>query len=169
MATTLLAPTPEKTAVEPRRRAGSPFDFSKLMTEEMDRLFEDFGLRTRWPAPYAFPATENLTWTPAVEVEQREGKFRVRVDLPGLKKEEVKVEIAESMLTVRGERKREQEKKEKDYYRSERSYGRFVRTVTLPEGAKLDTAKATFADGVLDILIEVTEAEAPAVRQLAIG
>ena len=73
------------------------------------------------------------------------------------------------MLTIEGERKHEEQRKEKDYYRSERSYGRFARTITLPEGAQLDTAKATFADGMLEITMKVRAPESPALRRLVIG
>ena len=159
---TLSIPPPESKA--PTRRA---LDVSRYVAEEMDRLFNEFGVRNHWPfAPMT--AREEL-WMPPVEVEEKEGVFRVRVELPGLKKEEVKVDLAEGVLTIEGERKHEEQRKEKDYYRTERSYGRFARTITLPEGAQLDTAKATFADGMLEITMKVKAPESPALRRLVIG
>lgn len=74
---------------------------------------------TAWPAP-----RETGVWNPDVEVEIRDGKLVVRADLPGLAKENVKVDVTNDVLTIEGERKHDEEKKEKGYYRSERSYGR---------------------------------------------
>ena len=160
---TLMAPVEPTTPVARRT-----FDVPRYMVEEIDRLFNEFGLRDRWPF-FQAPAKGASTWMPAVEVDEKDGKLRVRLDLPGMKKEDVKVDIAEGMLTIEGERKHEAERKEKDYYRTERSYGRFARTLVLPEGAKIDTATATFADGVLEISMDVRPAEQPAARRLAIG
>ena len=159
---TLMIPPGESKA--PARRA---LDVSRYIAEEMDRLFNEFGVRNHWP--FVPVSSRDELWIPPIEVDEKEGAFRVRVELPGMKKDEVKVNLAEGQLTIEGERKHEDERKEKDYYRSERSYGRFVRTVTLPEGAQLDTAKAAFADGMLEITMKVKSLELPASRQLAIG
>jgi HSP20 family protein len=75
-----------------------------------------------------------------------------RADLPGLKKEDVKVEVSDGHLAISGERKRESEEK-KQFYRCEREYGSFYRAVPLPEGVKLEDVKATFADGVLEVSV----------------
>jgi HSP20 family protein len=159
---TLMIPAGESKA--PARRA---LDVSRYVAEEMDRLFNEFGVRSHWP--FAPLSARDELWTPPVEVEEKEGVFHVRVELPGMKKEEVKVDLVEGMLTIEGERKHEEQRKEKDYYRTERSYGRFARTLTLPEGAQLDTAKAAFADGMLEITIKVKTPESPALRRLVIG
>jgi HSP20 family protein len=160
----LMAP-PVESRVPTARRA---FDVSRYVAEEMDRLFNEFGVRTHWPF-VPMTAKEDTVWMPALEVDEKDSVFRVRIDLPGMKKEDVKVDIAEGMLTIEGERKQEDQRKEKDYYRTERSYGRFARTITVPEGAQLDTAKASFADGVLEITMSVKTAERPTARQLVIG
>jgi HSP20 family protein len=81
--------------------------------------------------------------------------------LPGLKKENINVEIAEGELRISGERKEEIEKKEKNFYRTERSYGTFLRTIALPEGAKIENATATVKDGVLQVKMPVAKVEAP--------
>jgi HSP20 family protein len=114
---------------------------------DFERLFDDF-----WSRPRLFRRQMNeFTWSPDVEAFEKNGRFNVRVDLPGLKKEDVKVNVVEGMLTIEGERKRELETKKEGYYRSERSYGSFYRALALPEGSKLDQVLATFKDGVLEI------------------
>ena len=159
---TLMNPVEKKL---PLRRS---FDVSRYVAEEMDRLFNEFGVRSHWPfVPVS--AREDLAWMPPVEVEEKEGRFLVRVELPGMRKEDVKVDLAEGLLTIEGERKHEEERKEKDYYRTERSYGRFARTITLPAEAQVDTATASFADGVLEIAMKVKAPETPASRRLVIG
>src|SRR3970282_2484793 len=96
---------------------------------------------------------DTLTWSPTIEVFEKDNGLVTKVDLPGLKKEDVKVEVTHSRLTISGERKREVEEKKKDVYRSEREYGSFYRAVPLPEGVKLEDVKATFSDGVLEVSI----------------
>jgi len=94
-------------------------------------------------------------WAPQVEVFERNQKFVVRVDLPGLKKEEVKIEVTHDELTVEGERKLEEEKKEEGLYRTERTYGKFFRRIEIPEYVKGEQAVATFKNGVLAIEMPV--------------
>ena len=98
---------------------------------------------------------------PQIEVLQANGQFMVRADLPGLTKEDVKVEITDEFLTISGERKEETEEKREGFYRSERSYGSFYRQIPLPEGAKTENAAATFANGVLEITIPAPKIAAP--------
>jgi HSP20 family protein len=135
----------------------------------MDRLFGDFGLRHRLPFAFLTPEREDLVWSPDVEVEQREGKLLVRVDLPGMDRKDVKLEVTDEALTIEGERKQTIEKEEKGYYRTERSYGRFSRTIALPEGADPNTAKAEFKNGVLEVAMALTSAAPPAARKLEIA
>jgi HSP20 family protein len=86
-------------------------------------------------------------------VFERNNRLVTRVDLPGMKKEDVLVEVTDGHLALSGERKRETEEKKDDVYRSEREYGSFYRAVPLPEGVKLEDVKATFSDGVLEVSI----------------
>jgi HSP20 family protein len=76
-----------------------------------------------------------------------------KIDLPGMKKEDVKVEVTDGQLAISGERKHEAEEKREEFYRCEREYGSFYRSVPLPEGAKVDDVKATFTDGVLEVSV----------------
>ena len=128
-----------------RREAADPFAFMRRVTEELDRAF---GLRPEVPGlPEFYPRM----WTPQIDVFERDEKFVVRVDLPGLKKEDVKIEVAHDELTIEGERRLEKEEKEEGLYRTERTYGRFYRRIAIPEHVKAENAAAAFKNGVLEI------------------
>ena len=162
-----LAPVQEKPTT-----ASTPFTFMRRFATDMEQLFEEFQ-GFRFPSLFGrefFPFTrelEHVGWVPRMEVLRTNGEFIVRADLPGMKKENVEVEIKENVLTLSGERKEEKEDKREGYYRSERSYGTFYRQIPLPEGAKIDTAKAEFKDGVLEIMMQAPKQE-PQVRRLEI-
>ena len=93
-------------------------------------------------------------WSPQVEVFEREGQLVLRADLPGLTKEDVKVEVTNEAINISGERKSEHEEKREGYYRSERSYGSFYRSIPLLEGVNAEDANATFRNGVLEITMQ---------------
>jgi HSP20 family protein len=101
----------------------------------------------------------DLAW---LEVVEKENRLLVRLDLPGVKKEEISVSVTGEGLTIEGERKVEEEEKENNWYRSERTYGKFIRTVPLPEGVKTPDVKATFVNGVLEIVVPLPVAAAAA-------
>jgi HSP20 family protein len=150
----------------------TPFGFVRRFAEDMERLFEDFeGLY--FPSLFTrefFPFRKEFAladWVPKIEVRQHNGQMTVRADLPGLTKDDVKVEITDESLTISGERKEEKEEKREGYYRSERSYGSFYRRIPLPQGVNGDKATATFNDGVLEITMPVTQSE-PRGRRLEI-
>ncbi|HET7286805.1 MAG TPA: Hsp20/alpha crystallin family protein [Pyrinomonadaceae bacterium] len=150
----------------------NPFQMMRRFTQNMERLFEDFQgfsfpnfFKTEFP-PFRMEF-DNVEWVPQIEVLQNEGQFMVRADLPGLTKDDVKVEVTDDLLTLSGERKEEKEEKREGFYRSERSYGSFYRQIPLPEGAKTENATATFNKGVLEITIPAPKAE-PSVRKLEI-
>ena len=133
--------------------AASPFTFMRRFADEMDRLFEDFrlGASSLLPRPEIPREQEEADWMPSVEVSERGGKLVVRADLPGLTRDDVKVELREDALCVRGERRQEREEKRHGVYRSERTYGSFYREIPLPEGTDPEQAKATFRNGVLEV------------------
>ena len=128
----------------------------RRFSRDMDRLFEEFGFRPRFAES---ALVDEAAWAPDVEVFERDGNLVVRADLPGMTKEDVKVKIIEDVLTLQGERRQEKEVKRDDYYRSERSYGAFHRTLVLPEGVKTDQVQATFKDGVLQVSMPMAVAE----------
>src|SRR5215470_1819214 len=106
----------------------SPFELMRQFTEEMDRAFESFGL---WSGNRR--GSELTHWSPAIEILERGDNLVIRAELPGLNKDDVKLEIADDALIIQGERKQEHEEKHEGFYRSERSYGHFYRTIPLPE------------------------------------
>ena len=128
----------------------SPSRTLQRMADEMDRIFENFGFGRRWMSPFWSESSTDL-WAPEIDVFQKNDQLTIQADLPGMKREDVSVEISEGAITIQGERKRETEEEREGVYRSERSYGSFYRVVPLPEGAIADEAKATFRDGVLQI------------------
>jgi HSP20 family protein len=108
-------------------------------------------------------------WVPQIETFQRGDQFVVRADLPGLKKENVNIELRDDVLTIEGERREEHEEDREGFYRSERSYGGFCRVVPLPEGAIPESAKATFNDGVLEVTIQAPPREVSRTRRIEIS
>jgi HSP20 family protein len=134
--------------------SSSPFELMRRFSEEMDRAFGGWGLsRGRGGGG------EMAIWSPAVEVFERDNNLVVRADLPGLGKEDVKVDMTDEGLVIQGERKREREEKGEGWYRSERSYGQFYRLIPLPEGANAEQAKAKFENGVLEVSVPIPEAQ----------
>lgn len=126
-----------------------PFSFMRRFQEEMDRrMSRFFGGETDGSAS---------VWNPAIEVAERNGELQVHAELPGLKPEDVKVEVTDDALIIEGERKYEHEDKKPGVYRSERHYGKFYREIPLPEGADAEQAKARFREGVLEVTMPVPE------------
>jgi HSP20 family protein len=154
----------ENQGVEPRRRGAlsrmepwsalSPFSMMRRFADEMDRMFGGFGLPT---AERLGPWAAAERFSPEVDIFERDGKLVVRADLPGLTKDDVKVDISEDAILLEGERKYEHEEREEGVYRSERGYGQFRRQIPLPEGVKTDTAAATFKNGVLEITMDAPQ------------
>jgi len=135
---------------KPFGELANPFALMRRMTDEMDRMLGNAA---------GFSSGEGTGWVPALEITEKDGKLIVSADLPGLKKEDVKVEVTEDALIIEGERKRETEEEGRGFRRSERSYGRFYRAIPLPEGAETDQAKAQFRDGELEITIPLVESK----------
>src|SRR3989442_2392013 len=133
------------------RLAATPFPFMRRLEEEMDNLFEDFNFRRDWLVPVFGSELGVGIWSPQVEMLRRNGELIIRADLPGLTKDDVKVELADNAITIEGERRGEKEEQREGYYRSERTYGKFYRRLPVPEGINVDNADATFGDGVLEI------------------
>jgi HSP20 family protein len=155
--------------------ASNPFALMRQLADEMDRVFESFGFgRSRFGFPSLleeFPSdalSQTAAWAPQVEVFEKDGRLIVRAEVPGLKKEDVKVEVTDEALIIQGERKREHEDKGEGLYRSERSYGRFYRVIPLPEGTSAEGARATFKDGVLEVSLPAPRREEKRAKQIQV-
>jgi HSP20 family protein len=134
----------------------------RQVTAELERAFDEPFWSSRWPL-FRAPAYREANWAPKVDVFEKDNRLVTRVDLPGVKKEDVTVEVTDGHLALSGERKRETEETKDNVYRTEREYGSFYRAVPLPEGVKLEDVKATFAEGVLEVSVPLpARAEAKA-------
>jgi len=127
----------------------NPFSLMRRISEEMDRVFQEVGLERE--------GNDGIGWSPAIEVAQKDGKYSVHAELPGLSPNDVKVEVANDALVIQGERKVEREENEKGLRRTERQYGLFYRSIPLPEGADVEHANAKFHDGMLEVTIPVPQ------------
>ena len=133
-----------------------PFALMRQMSREFDRLFEEpMWPSFRWPSLLTRQAAERPKWLPEIDVFEKDNRLVTKIDLPGMKKEDVKVEVTDGYLTISGERKTESEEKKNQFYRCEREYGSFYRSVPLPEGVKVEDIKASFTDGVLEVSVPV--------------
>jgi HSP20 family protein len=155
------------TSLIPSRLARDPFALMRGMTTELDRMFENV-MAPSFRLPLFRRARAEEEWYPQIEVFEKDHRLVTRIDLPGMKKEDVKVEVTDGQLAISGERKRESEEKGEHFYRSEREYGSFYRSVPLPEGAKVDDVKATFSDGVLEVSVPLPERPAAKVHKVEI-
>jgi len=114
-----------------------------LLQHASDRLFDGF---MRSFVPFAQnPAVPNM------DVAETDKEIEITAELPGLEEKDAQINVADNLLTVRGEKKNQREEKEKDYHLVERGYGSFLRTVELPAGVNLDTIKATISKGILKV------------------
>ena len=125
------------------------------LRDEIDRLFES--PLTEWAR-----ASNLLSgWTPALDIYEDKDNLFVKVELPGMKREDIDVSLHEGSLSVSGERKSEQKHEDADTYRAERFFGRFQRTVTLPTPVAADKVKAEYRDGILTVTLPKTEEAKP--------
>lgn len=130
-----------------RRVAGSANPFMSLQ-REIDRLFEDF---TRGFPTFAGDGAAKLL--PSMDVTETDKEIEITAELPGLEEKDVQINVADNLLTIRGEKKAEKEEKDKNYRLVERSYGAFERTLELPDGVNPDAIKASIAKGVLKVTV----------------
>jgi HSP20 family protein len=124
------------------------------LRDELDRLFES-------PWIELSPSQRLSSWTPALDVHEDKDSFVVHAELPGMKREDIDVSLHDGALSISGERKTETQYKEAEVYRTERFFGKFQRTITLPAPVAADRVKAQYHDGVLSITLPKTEAAKP--------
>ncbi len=135
-------------AIEKRRESEEldlyrPFE---EMQKVMDRFFEEF--------PRIWPLTvSNETFTPAVDISETDKSYEFEIELPGMKKEDVQIEVNDGVLTVSGEKREEKKEEKKGYRKIERSYGKFERSFSLPSDVDEKNITAKFENGLLNISI----------------
>lgn len=144
-----------------------PFRELEEMSDRLNRMVARPAI-----SPAAGSAKEVMTvadWTPTVDISESEAEYAIKAELPEVKKEDVKVTVEDGVLTIQGERKQEKEEKGKKYHRIERSYGRFVRSFTLPDTVDEGKVKAEYADGVLHLHLPKSEKAKPKQIDVKIG
>jgi len=129
------------------RGIAAPANPFMSLQREIDRLFDDFTC--------GFPAFGNgkSDLLPSMDVTETDKQIEITAELPGLEEKDVQINVADNLLTIRGEKKAEKEEKDKDYRLIERSYGSFERTLELPDGVNADAIQASIAKGVLTVTV----------------
>ncbi|WP_158551453.1 Hsp20/alpha crystallin family protein [Rhodohalobacter sp. SW132] len=128
------------------------------LRREMDHFFDDL-------VPFSWSREQNEkalgTWAPSADITENEKRYEIMMDIPGMDKNDIKVNIQDDRVTITGERKTEEKEENDDFIRQERYYGSFFRSFKLPEKVKDDDIKATFKDGVLKVVIPKAEVIKP--------
>jgi HSP20 family protein len=144
-----------------------PFRELEDVSSRLNRLFGQ-GLLPR-TSEQARDTMAAVDWAPSVDIAETNEEFNVKAELPGLKKEDVKVTVDGGVLRIEGERKQEQEEKNKKFHRIERSYGSFLRTFTLPENVDDEKVRAEFKDGVLNVRLPKSEKAKPKAVEIKVS
>ncbi len=129
-----------------------PFKELQALQDRIDKLFEE-SLRGRELAA--------TSWTPAVDIYETDDAIVLEAELPGMNEKDIEVKVEDNVLTIRGERKFEEERKEENYYRMERFYGAFQRSFTLPPNIETDKIKAEYKKGILKVTMPKKEQAKP--------
>ena len=158
----------KETSLVQSRSPRDPFGLLRQMTSEFDRMFDEPFWRSFRRPLQPVAASGGPTWSPGIDVFEKDHRLVTKVDLPGMKKEDVKVEVTDGHLAISGERKTETEEKKDAFYRCEREYGSFYRVVPLPDGVKLEDIKATFSEGVLEVSVPLPAKPEAKVRKVEI-
>lgn len=147
-----------------RQEAWDPFREMEELSSRFNRLF---GLN-RWTGDGERELLATTDWSPSCDIVETEKEYRVRAELPNVKKENVHVTLEDGILTLQGERREEKEEKDIRFHRRELSYGNFVRRFTMPDDADESKVDASFKDGMLNVVITKTKARMPKAKEIAI-
>jgi HSP20 family protein len=132
-----------------------PFQDLQALREDMNRTLG------RWFGREGEEGRSGARWTPALDVVESNDAYRIDVEVPGLKPEDIEVTVDQGMLTIQGERRSEEESRDRQYHRIERRYGAFRRSITLPSGVDASRVEATYDNGVLRLTVPKSEAAQP--------
>jgi len=138
--------------------ASSPFGLMRRLSEDMDQLFGQLAGSSSGTllSPQAL-ARADIQWIPEIEISGRNGNLVIQIDLPGVSAADVTVEVDDGFITIAGERRDEREVQDGGVRRTERRYGRFARSIALPDGARPEEIQAAFHGGVLEITVPVSQ------------
>ncbi len=155
-----------------------PFAFAQAMSQEMDRLFDTFGGTSQSGRALSTGGSSRSLqqqggrgqsyWAPQMEVFQRGREMVVRADLPGISPDDVQIDVEDGVLTISGERQNTNEDRQEGFYRSERSYGTFSRSIALPEGVDEDQVNARYEHGVLEVTVPLPQQQRQRGRRVQI-
>lgn len=134
-----------------------PFSNNRFFQRNMNQMLNDF-FRGDALANESIFGSE---WKPAVDIAENSDSYIIKVELPGMSKDDVKISLEKNTLTIRGEKKHEEEKKDHNYHRTERSYGMFERSFTIPGSIKADSVDAHYKDGVLTLTLPKADEAKP--------
>lgn len=153
----------------------SPFAIMRQGIDEMDRWWSRLSSGSGWPSHS--PGRGGLSqfvqrfgdWSPAIEAFQRGSEFVIRAEVPGMNRQDLTIEAGDDSITIRGERKQERQEDRDGVFWTERNYGSFTRVIPLPPGAITDSARATFNNGVLEIVLQAPSVETRRGRRIDIS
>ena len=134
----------------------NPYRELEDMSDRLNRIFSRPSAQTNENEPMMV-----ADWVPSVDVNESDGEYQIRAEIPDVKKDDVKVTLEKSVLTIQGERKQEKEEKGRKYHRVERTYGSFIRSFALPDLVEEEKVKAEFKDGVLHLRLPKSEKAKP--------
>jgi len=140
-----------------------PFKELEDVSNRLNRIFGRTPVRTESEREMLAVAD----WMPSVDISETDTEYLVKGEIPGVKKEDVKVTIQDGMLTIQGERKQEKEEKDKKFHRVECCYGSFVRSFRMPDDADENSVKAEFKDGMLNVTLAKSEKAKP--KQISVS
>jgi HSP20 family protein len=152
-------------------RRWEPFDMFEALQADLERFWHPPFSFMKGPLPTFFqpPSTAGMTFTPRMDVYEKDNTLVFKAELPGLKKEDVQVEINNGYLVIKGESKATTEVKEQAYYRTERTFGSFYRSLPLPWEVTPQQIKATLTDGVLEVQIPKPVTATPEAIKVPVG
>jgi HSP20 family protein len=161
----------------------NPFAFAEAMSEEMDRLFDSYGTTGQGGRELQSGSGRGqqrgqqvglqgrrglASWAPPMEVLQRGNQIVVRTELPGMKPDDVHIDVEDGMLTISGERQQSREDREEGYFHTERSYGTFARSIALPDNVDEEQIRARYEHGVLEVTVPIPEQQRQRGRRVQI-
>lgn len=151
-----------RSRLTPSRAEDGPF---RSLWRDMDRLFDKFAHDY---FPHSLARERAGAIMPAIDIKESEKEITVTAELPGMDEKDVDVSVSGGALTIRGEKKEEKEEKEENFYRMERSFGSFNRSISLPDGLDIDKAVADFKKGVLTVRIPRSKEAQAAIKKIRI-